>query len=126
MRRRRFEAAFIVTVGLGVAGAAGVNAQRTQNPPARRPPIALPHMRHGHVLTRDAEGVCRLRDLEECEPFPPGRCVPVDVEVHCPTALGVPGQIRVIADDVCEVTYTPNCRPDATCNPPRPRRIPCP
>jgi hypothetical protein len=132
MRRRRFEAAFIVTVGMGVAAAGSVAGQARNPPPqtrvAPRPLPALPPLHRGHVLTRNAAGECRLEDRNACDGAEAaGTCtLPSPTLVICPQELSVPGRIEVLTDGVCEVRYTPNCRPDATCNPPRPRRIPCP
>lgn len=129
MRKRRFEAAFIVTVGMGIAAAGSVAGQARNPPPEIRPtPRPLPPLHRGHVLTRNAAGECRLVDRNACDGVePPGTCTATaPTLVICPQQLSVPGRIEVITDGVCEVRYTPNCRPDATCNPPRPRRIPCP
>jgi hypothetical protein len=127
MRKRRFEAAFIVTVGAGIVGAAVVQAQLPANPPPMRPPTAI--LRRGHVLVRDAAGVCRLTDLNACPPNERdrGRCTPPPPTiVECPPVLSVPGRLEVIGDGECRVMYTPNCRPHATCNPPAPRTVQCP
>jgi hypothetical protein len=139
--RRSFAAPFVITLAAGPSCApqpltanppeviGSVPPTSTETPPVETPP-ADPSQPRRWSLT-ETGGTCHTQLATDCSAPP---CAPAPTVAYaCPTwddgsRMGLENARieREAGETTCVLYQNPSCSPDATCNPPPPRAVPCP